>query len=93
MATYKTRQAESVFTKLSVDEGSSDHHRRGFLIDDFSGRKLFPPVYFNKGKKDIYPNIARKMRLSLRLTNDEFDELMNCRMTKPEYFTVRRRRE
>lgn len=93
MPTYKTRQAESVFKKLSIDESRSNHHRRGFLVDDMSGCKLFPPIYFNKGKKDIYPNIARKMRLSLRLTDHEFDELMSCRMTKPQYFVVRRSRD
>jgi hypothetical protein len=93
MPTYKTRQAEGVFDKLDVEQSPSTHHRRGFLIDDTTGCKLFPPIHFNKGNKDIYDNVARKMRLSFRLTVEEFDELMRCRMSKREYFEIRRKRD
>ncbi len=93
MPTYKSKQAEKVFRKLSVDESTSNHHRRGFLVDDSSGQKLFPPIYFNKGHKDIYPQIARKMQLCLSMTNEEFNELMCCRMTRVTYFSLRRSRD
>ena len=93
MPIYKTRQADQVFNKLDVDPSPSTHHRRGFLIDDATGRRLFPPIHFNKGNKDLYENIARKMRLALRLRADEFDELMRCSMGKVEYFNIRRKRE
>lgn len=92
MVTYKTAQAERVFLKLDVEEGHSDHHRRGFLIDDVTGRKLFPPVYFNKGRGEIYPKLARKLRLALGLDEAEFDELMRCSMKKGAYFDIRRSR-
>jgi hypothetical protein len=93
MASYKTSQAERVFNKLEVEEGGSDHHRRGFIIDEASGRKLFPPVYFNKGRGDIYPKLATKMRRALFLDQNEFDELMRCSMKKSAYFEIRRRRD
>ncbi len=93
MRTYKSRQADRVFSKLSVQEGTSDHHRRGFLVDATTGARLFPPVYFNKGNGDMHPKIARKLRTSLRLVDDEFERLMSCVMTKDEYFSIRRARD
>jgi hypothetical protein len=93
MRTYKARQAEKVFTKLAIQEGSSNHHRRGFLVDDTTGVKLYPPIYFNKGRGDIYPKIAQKLRISLGLDTDEFDRLMCCTMPKDEYFALRRSRD
>ena len=93
MPSYKAKQADKVFTKLQIQEGSSNHHRRGFLIDETTGIRLYPPIYFNKGCGDIYPRIARKLRVGLRLKEVEFDELMCCRMSRSEYFAVRRTRD
>lgn len=88
---YKTAQMERVFDKLQVDEKSSKHHRSGFIID-VDGKKLFPPIYFSKGHKDIGPNIARQIQKSLLLHQDEFDTLIRCHMSRTEYLALRRNR-
>jgi len=81
---------ERVFTKLQIQEKSSTHHRSGFIVDE-NGRKLFPPIFFSKGDKDIGANICRKLRNALFLDSDSFDTLMRCRMSRAQYLETRAR--
>jgi hypothetical protein len=90
MTSYKTDQMERVFTKLQIQEKSSNHHRSGFIVDE-SGRKLFPPIFFSKGNKDMGPNICRKLRNALFLDATSFDTLMRCHMSRAEYLQTRAR--
>lgn len=91
MKTVKTAEMERVFDKLKVMERPSDHHRSGFIVDD-DGKKLFPPVFFSKGRKDIGPFVADKIRKSFLLTQREFSVLISCRMSRLEYLSLRRSR-
>lgn len=87
--TYKTAQMERVFLKLQIDEKSSKHHRSGFVIDD-DGKKLFPPLYFSKGHKDIPAAVARKIRQQMFLNTDEFDSMVRCVMSRKQYLELRK---
>jgi hypothetical protein len=86
---YKTAQMERVFDKLQVECKPSNHHRSGFIVDD-DGKKLFPPVFFSKGHKDIGPVIANKIRKAMYLDQTSFDELLKCHMSRREYLAYRR---
>lgn len=87
--TYKTDQMERVFHKLQVQTKPSNHHRSGFIVDD-AGCKLFPPVYFSKGNKDIGLDVSNKIRKSLFLKPNDFDALMRCHMSRGEYLKLRK---
>jgi hypothetical protein len=87
--TYKTAQFERMFDKLQVEAKPSNHHRSGFIIDE-GGGKLFPPLYFSKGNKEVGPRISGQIRKALFLDEREFDTLVRCRMSRLEYLTTRR---
>lgn len=85
---YKCSQAERMFGKLKIARASSNHHVKGFVLD-LNGNKLFPPVYFNKGRKDLPARIVKKLKTNLGLNDDDFDELISCRMSRHEYLMRR----
>ena len=86
--TYKTSQMERVAEKLKLEKSDSSHHIRGFIISD-SGKKLYPPIYFSKGKKDIGPAVVDSIRKALFLQNSEVDALFRCSMSREEYLKIR----
>jgi hypothetical protein len=86
---YKTAQFERLFDKLQIEHKPSTHHRSGFIVDE-SGAKLFPPIYFSKGHKDVGPKISSQIRKALFLDEREFDTLVRCRMSRSEYLATRR---
>ena len=87
--TYKTAQMERVFVKLQIEEKSSNHHRSGYVVDD-DGKKMFPPIYFSKGRKDIPGPVAKKIRQQMFLSRDEFDQMIGCVMTRKQYLEIRK---
>ena len=84
---FTTKRAEAVFNKLRVKESSSNHHRKGFLTRN--GERLFPPIYFSKGRKKIPDIISEKFRKSLFLNEEQFIKLISCKMGYEEYFEIR----
>jgi hypothetical protein len=84
---FTTTNAEKIFAKLRIDKSGSNHHIKGFLV--YNGRRLYPPIYFSKGKKDIPVPIIEKFRKSLCLNKDQFSVLSKCSMTMHEYFEIR----
>lgn len=89
IGTYKNAQMERVFEKLQIEERRSHHHRSGFIINN-AGRKLYPPIRFSKGKKDILSKVADKIRKSLYLDAVEFDTLLKCQLSRNDYLEIRK---
>ena len=84
---FNTTKAERIFKKLKIHRSSTNKHIKGFIV--YNGERLFPPIYFSKGKKKIHPPITEKIRKSLFLTKDEFKTLSKCTMSYKEYFECR----
>lgn len=84
-----TTQAEKIFNKLNVEpkKATSNHHISGFIVKD--GERLFPPIYYSKGKKDMPKPVVEKFRKSLKIDRDSFNELAKCHLTREEYFVNR----
>ena len=89
MANYKTRQAVSMFKKLKIKKTDVNHHVKGFIIDD-NGKKLYPPVFVSKGLKELPVAVESKLRKSLKLSKDEFHELISCHMSRDQYLARRK---
>lgn len=85
---YKCSEAERMFGKLKVVRSSANHHVKGFVLD-LDGKKLFPPIYYNKGRKDLPARIVKKLRVNLGLNDEDFHELISCRMSRAEYLAQR----
>jgi hypothetical protein len=88
MANYTTRQAISMFEKLKVQNGTSNHHIKGFIIDD-DGRKLFPPIYVSKGNKELPRHVEKNLAACLKLGPEHFRLLITCKMSRTEYLQIR----
>lgn len=86
--TYKRKQAVRMFEKLKIERSPTNHHIKGFVTTE-SGERLFPPIYFNKGSKDLPVRIAEKMRANLRLEKDQFHQLISCKMSRAKYLEIR----
>ena len=91
MKCVKPAEMERVFDKLKVVGRSSTHHRPAFIVDR-DGKKLFPPLFFSKGKSEIGPAVTDAIRKSLLLRKDEFGTLVRCRMSRDEYLEIRKSR-
>lgn len=82
---------ERVFTKLKVQRTSSNHHVKGFLVD--KGVKLYPPVYYSKGRGELPLFVQEKLRKALYLDRKEFSTLCRCKISHEEYYKIRRKRD
>lgn len=80
-----TREAERIFTKLKIVEKRSTHHVAGFLVVD--GVKVLP-FHYSHGKKDMPANIPHKFRRMMHLSEEEFEKMKVCTMTRDEYIEI-----
>lgn len=84
---FKPHKAKKIFSKLKIKESNSNHHIKGFLVYD--GVRLFPPIFYSKGNKEIPLQIVEKFRKSLYLDKNAFSFLSSCKMTYEQYFAIR----
>lgn len=82
---------ERVFKKLKVQRTPTNHHVKGFLVDN--GVKLYPPIYYSKGRGEVPLFVQEKLRKSLLLTRKELLTLCSCKISYVEYFKIRRERD
>jgi len=80
-----------VFDKLKLQRSKSTHHVRGFLVHE--GRKLYPPIHISKGKKEVPKFVQDKLRKALFLSRGEFSTLCKCKLSGPDYYSLRLERD
>ena len=85
----KKKEMERVFQKLEIHVTENNHHVRGFICLD--GKKVIP-VYYSHGRGEIPGRIPEKIRKLFRLEPDEFRLLINCPMSKEEYYSILKNR-
>lgn len=73
------------FQKLEIGKSGS---LRGFIVNEH-GKKLFPPVYFNKNIEHLPPSAYDAVRKSLHLTRPQFRKLLSCTLGRSEYLAIR----
>jgi hypothetical protein len=84
-----TRSAQKVLHKLRFELTDCKHHVRGFF--SVNGKRLFA-VHVSYGLKDLPGSIQHRFRLSLKLTETEFQELMRCTIDRQKYEALLRNR-
>lgn len=84
----KAKELLRLFDKLQIARSPSNHHIRGFVVTD-DGRKLFPPIYLSKGSKEVSDVILAKLRQNLFLTREQFDTMLDCKISRSEYLNIR----
>jgi len=88
MANHTSKQAGKMFTKLKIQNSKSNHHVKGFIIDH-NGKKLFPPIFYSKGNKELPARVERNLCKALQINMDQFCELIECHMSREEYLKIR----
>ena len=79
------REAAKVFKKLDIDVTQNNHHVRGWL--KIEGKKI-SPVHYSHGNGPMPGKIGDKFRKSFYLTPPEFSDLINCPLSKEEFYEL-----
>jgi len=82
----KKSEIAKLFNKLKLEVRTTSHHY-GWLIVD--GKKILR-VHCSHGKGDIPARVADKVRGQLRLSRNEFKELIECPLSLEDYLMVLR---
>ncbi|WNY28028.1 hypothetical protein MmiEs2_02080 [Methanimicrococcus stummii] len=78
--TYKTRDIESALLKKGFKEYNKKHHK--YYIWQNKGRKSTVQTFISRGMVEYNGPILFSMIKQLQLENEQFDELINCPLTK-----------
>ncbi|MEZ4528978.1 MAG: hypothetical protein R2941_23960 [Desulfobacterales bacterium] len=80
----KKSEIHKIFKKLELEIRSTDHHY-GWLT--YKGRKILR-VHFSHGKGDIPGKVTEKIRSQLKLSQNDFKNLINCPLSLDDYIEI-----
>ncbi len=80
----KKREVGKIFKKLNLRVRSTGHHY-GWLV--VNGKKILR-VHYSHGKGDISRKIENKIRGQLKLSQENFKELVDCPLTYEDYIRL-----
>jgi hypothetical protein len=80
----KKTEVERIFEKLELDVRFTKHCYGWFC---HSGRKILR-VHFSHGRGDLPGRVADKIRSQLKLSENDFRELINCPLSLPGYVAI-----
>jgi hypothetical protein len=83
------RDAGRVLDKLRVTQVDCKHHRAGFLV--VNGVRILK-IHYSNGNGDMPPTVAHLFRKSLKLSVEEFRELVACHLGREAYVDILRQR-
>ncbi len=84
----KKSEMNKVFKKLKLEVRSTTH-RYGWFT--FEGSKILR-VHFSHGKGSIPGRVSHKIRSQLRLSQDDFRELIACPLSREGYVSILKRK-
>jgi len=84
----KISEIHKIFNKLNLQLRSTGHIY-GWLI--VNGKKVLR-VHYSHGKGDIPGKIANKIRGQLKLSEKDFQMLLQCPLTYEDYLAILRRK-
>ena len=84
----KKVEIRRVFKKLELEVRSTSHHYGWF---SFEGKKILR-VHVSHGKGALPGRVSDKIRSQLRLSEDDFKELLACPLSRDEYVEILRRK-
>jgi hypothetical protein len=80
----KKTEVERIFEKLELDVRPTKH-RYGWFCHN--GRKILR-VHFSHGKGDLPGRVTDKIRSQLKLSQNDFRELIDCPLSLPDYVDI-----
>ena len=80
----KKAELEKIFKKLKLNVRSTKH-RYGWFT--FEGKKILR-VHFSHGKGDVPGKVSDKIRSQLRLSQNDFRDLINCPLSLHDYTAI-----
>ena len=80
----KKNEIGKIFRKLGL-EARSTKHRYGWFT--FQEKKILR-VHYSHGKGDIPARVSDKIRSQLKLTQEDFRNLMDCPLSLKDYETI-----
>lgn len=86
---FSLKDAERVLDKLQIDEVSCMHCRAGFFIVD--GVRVLK-LHYSRDSRTMSPTVTHLFRRSLKLSIDEFKNLVGCNTNREGYIEILRDR-
>lgn len=83
MGKHKTKAIEASLSKKGFRVVNT-HHKRCIYYAD--GEKTGITTFISHGKKEYGEVLLSKMRTQLKLSREQFDNLVNCPLTKEELY-------
>jgi hypothetical protein len=80
----KKIEAQAITNKLQI-EYRQKKHNYGLL--KYKGKPILP-VYFSHGRGDMPGNVPDKFRQSLKLNENDFENLKNCPLSREDYIEI-----
>ncbi len=80
----KKAEVGKIFEKLRL-EVRSTKHRYGWFI--YKGRKILR-VHYSHGKGGVPGRVSEKIRSQLKLSKNDFKELIDCPLSLEDYITI-----
>lgn len=81
----KSRQMESIFTKLNVEKVDCKHHVKGYFRYDGS---RIAPIYYSFGSKDIPAFVVKKIAKAMGLSDVELLKMSRCKISRDDYVKI-----
>lgn len=85
MAKYKVKDIESSLSKKGFQLQSS-HHK--LYIYHVNGKKTGIRTFISHGKKEYGDVLLSKMKNQLKLSKEQFEDLIECPLSKEELYEI-----
>lgn len=85
MERFKAREIGHALQRKGFHkEESKDHTKYYYYVN---GKKTSIHTYMSRGgkKEELSPKLLKKMAIQLKLKYDEFEDLINCPLSKEDY--------
>src|ERR1017187_5897676 len=71
-------------SKFKFEESETDHHIYTLVVED----KVVRWTKVSHGNKEIYDTLIGKMAQQLGVRNKQFSEMINCSISKDQYYSL-----
>ena len=85
MAKHKTKEIEGSLSKKGFQIINSHHKRYIYYVN---GQKTGITTFISHGKKEYGDILLSKMRKQLKLSRQQFDDMVMCPLTKEKLYEI-----
>lgn len=86
---FKSKDAQAAFTKLSLREVRCKHHIKGYFVRE---GVVYFQFFYSHGSKDVPQFVVEKLARVCGLSVQEFTRFSRCKISRAEYIDMAKQR-